>query len=61
MKLEIKAKKDNQEVTHESEIERLGQVREYVKAFGLIHKVDQVEWTVTGDGSITSPQKLEGE
>lgn len=47
---------DNKKVhKHEVEIERLGQVKEHVKAFGLIHKVDEIVWTVTGDGSITSP------
>lgn len=53
MKLIIQDEK--KEHTHEIEIERLGQVKEHVKAFGLIYKVDVIEWTVTGDASITSP------
>lgn len=53
MKLKI-TDKDNKH-KHEVEIDRLGQVKEHVKAFGLIHKTTEITWTVTGDGSITTP------
>jgi len=53
MKLTITDKGKKHE--HKVNIERLGQVKEHVKAFGLIYKTDEVVWNVEGDGSITSP------
>lgn len=55
MKLTIFANVTGTVQTHEANINRLGEVREHVKAFGLIHNTTEMTWSLVGDGSITTP------